>query len=282
MGVFYMAKNLADIYVGVKGKDPDRHEGDFYPTPPIATHVLTRLSSVPERVIEPCAGRGNIAVELARKGHDVRCFDLIDYQEKLISVKSEQNVLDLEKQEGYTGLVTNPPYHKDLPRKILEKALGEYDYVAMFLRLTFLEGKKRQEIFSKFPPTQIIFFSDRLRFLAGKREPIERNEQFGGMIAYAWFIWRKEDFGKNTKCDWVLAERDYFDEWREWMTKRETVVEDMCRKFVDPDNEGVFEELTQHEREELRAQMEYLFDNSISKTMSFRGNAGTISGDNAV
>lgn len=206
-------KNLKTIYVGVNKSDPERNLNDLYPTPPLATYILCKYSNVPHKIIEPCAGKGNISIELQRNGHDVRSFDLHEYENSLVDIQTGQDALLLPKQEGYEGLVTNPPYFKDLPRKILEKALLEYDYVALFLRLTFLEGMKRNKLFETNKPSQIIFFSDRVRFMNDlDREPIAENEQTGGMIAYAWFIWDRKSEHDNTKLKWVL-QRDEYSEW---------------------------------------------------------------------
>ena len=207
-----MAKNLTDIYVGVKKDDPDRKENDFYPTPPLATYILCKYVRPPKNVVEPCAGRGNISIELQRNGHNVKSFDLNEYDNSLVDIETGIDVLELERPNGYEGLITNPPYHKDLPRKITEKALSEYPYVAMFVRLTFLEGKKRKNLFTNHPPSNIIFLSDRIRFGTGLVEPVEKKDQIGGMIAYCWIVFKKGHNG-TTNLQWVSLEEEY-DEWR--------------------------------------------------------------------
>ena len=169
-----MAKNLTDIYVGVKFNDPNRNENDLYPTPPLATYILQKYVDLPKKIVEPCAGRGNISIELLRHGFDVMSFDLHQYDDILCSITTGVNVLDLQKPEGYEALVTNPPYHKDLPRKIAEKGVAEYDVTALFVRLTFLEGKKRKKLFTNNPPSDIIFLSDRIKFNNSLIEPIEK------------------------------------------------------------------------------------------------------------
>ena len=212
-----MASNLKDIYVGVKKDDENRNDNDLYPTPPLATFVLHKYIDLPKKIVEPCAGRGNISVELMRGGHDVKSFDLFDYDPTLCDITSGVDVLSLPKVEGYDGLVTNPPYHKDLPRKIAEKGVAEYDLTALFVRLTYLEGKKRNKLFTKHPPSDIIFLSDRVRFGTGLLEPINKKDQIGGMIAYMWIVFRKEHIGP-TNLKWVLLEDEY-DEWRELYDK---------------------------------------------------------------
>jgi len=210
-----MARSLTDIYVGVKKDDPNRKENDFYPTSPLATYILCKYVRPPQNVVEPCAGRGNISIELERNGHNVKSFDLNTYEDNLVNIKTGVDALTLERPQGYDGLVTNPPYHKDLPRKIAEKAVAEYPYVAMFVRLTFLEGKKRKKLFTNHPPSDIIFLSDRINFGSGLIEPINKSHQIGGMIAYMWIVWDKRSLGHDraTKLHWAMLDDEY-DEWR--------------------------------------------------------------------
>ena len=209
-----MAKNLTDIYVGVKHNDPNRNENDLYPTPPLATYILQKYIDLPQKIVEPCAGRGNISIELLRHGFDVMSFDLFEYKDILCTITTGVNVLDLQKPEGYCALVTNPPYHKDLPRKIAEKGVAEYEVTAMFVRLTFLEGKKRKKLFTNNPPSDIIFLSDRINFGSNKLEPVEKLDQIGGMIAYCWVVFDKRKENQDTKLLWVSLEDEY-DEWRQ-------------------------------------------------------------------
>lgn len=210
-----MAKNLTDIYVGVKKNDPNRNKNDLYPTPPIATYILHKYIQLPQNIVEPCAGRGNISIELIRHGYNVHSFDLHAYDNPLCQITTGQDVMALQKPRGAQALVTNPPYHKDLPRLIAEKGVDEYDVTALFVRLTFLEGKARRKLFTKHPPSDIIFLSDRIRFNTGLIEPVEKKDQLGGMIAYAWVVWdkRPRHYDTATNLRWVLLEEEY-DEWR--------------------------------------------------------------------
>ena len=199
--------------MGVNKKDSNRNKNDLYPTPPLATFILQKYIDLPKTIVEPCAGRGNISIELTRNGYNVRSFDLYDYSDKLCPIITGKDVLTLEKQVGYNGLVTNPPYFKNLPEKILIKSLEDYDLTALFVRLTFLEGKRRHGIFSKNTPSDILFFSDRVKFKSDAPEAINKNEQIGGMIAYMWIVFRRNHVGP-TNLRWVLLENEY-DEWRE-------------------------------------------------------------------
>jgi hypothetical protein len=206
-----MANNLRDIYVGVNKADPNRNTNDLYRTPPIATYLLCKYSNPPKKIVEPCAGYGNIAAELIRNGHDVVCYDLNAYSQALVPVTTGISALDLPKVIGYDGLITNPPYANDFPRLLVEKSITEYDYTAMLLRLTFLEGVKRKSLFDRHPPSQMIFFSDRIRFDSELDEPVEKKEQIGGMVAYVWFVWEKGS--EHSRVKWVCMNEEY-EEWR--------------------------------------------------------------------
>ncbi len=208
-----MANNLSDIYSGVKKNDPNRRENDFYPTPPLATYVLCKYNNPPQHIIEPCAGRGNISVELARNGHTVLSYDLNEYSDSLCSINTPYDATKLPVNPNCRGVVTNPPYHKDLPRKLAEKWLQEYEYVAMFVRLTFLEGIKRKKLFTNHPPSDIIVLSDRIRFSKEHVEPIKKEDQIGGMISYMWIVWDQRKTGINTNMQWVKLDDEY-EEWR--------------------------------------------------------------------
>jgi hypothetical protein len=215
-----MARNLTDIYVGVNKADENRNKNDLYPTPPLATYALIKTlgHNMPDQILEPCAGRGHIAAELRRHGYDVTATDLHKYDDLVSEVISGHDATIMQPMSPDTvGVITNPPYHKDLPRVLTEKWLNEeYRFIAMFVRLTFLEGKKRKKLFTKYPPSHIIFLSDRVNFgPVGllPTEPVEKKDQIGGMIAYAWVIFEKNTSHDNTKCHWVMLD-DLYDEWR--------------------------------------------------------------------
>ena len=59
--------------------------------------------------------------------------------------------------------------------------------VAMFLKLTFLEGKRRAEFFRCNPPIRVWVSSSRLKCaMSGDFDSVGSSA-----TAYAWFIWEK-------------------------------------------------------------------------------------------
>jgi hypothetical protein len=72
--------------------------------------------------------------------------------------------------------------------------------VAMSLKVQFLEGKARRELFEKHPPKVIYVASSRL--LCAKNGEFDKMRAGGGSaVAYAWFIWEK-GFTGDTIVRW--------------------------------------------------------------------------------
>lgn len=209
-----------------KSNSPTRIENDFYPTPYIATLALLRNVKVPHCLWEPCAGKGHISKVLQDNGHDVFSSDLYQY-ETLPSVTVCPNIDFLDSyipmNSRIEGIVTNPPFHKDMPQKILEKALKQYRFVALFCRLTFLESAKRYKMFSYTPPSNILVLSERVHV---SEKYLDTNNGLGGMVAYAWFVWDRNGHwnGKNwidpdyktTKLSWVKPS-EYVKDIKPWI-----------------------------------------------------------------
>ena len=103
--------------------------------------------------------------------------------------------------ETFDGdIVTNPPYSK--AKEFVEqslKVIPRGNKVAMFLKLTFLEGKARRELFRIAPPEKVLVFSERQACM--KNNNIERYGS-GSAMCFAWFIWTK-GFQGSPIIDWL-------------------------------------------------------------------------------
>lgn len=176
-----------------------REENDFYATPPIATEALLKIFNIDKNIpiLEPCCGKGHISKILEKNGFKVISNDLIyrGYGNGGINF-----LLDKNKEMNY-NIITNPPYK--YAQQFVEKSM-EYvktgNYVIMFLKLTFLEGGKRYKMFQKYPPKYIYVFSDRVNSSLGG--DFEKDNEYGGAVCYAWYIWEKGYNGKPT-IDWI-------------------------------------------------------------------------------
>jgi hypothetical protein len=164
----------------------EREENDFYATDPSAIDDLLKVETFNKDIWECACGEGHLSKRLKEYGYKVYSTDLIDrgYQDELV------DFLCSEKKFG-GDIITNPPY-KYCSEFIL-KALDSIpigNKIAMFLKLTTLEGQKRyEEIYSKYPPKTIYVYS--------KRKECAENGKFKGTsaVCYAWFIWEKGFIG---------------------------------------------------------------------------------------
>ena len=98
----------------------------------------------------------------------------------------------LSQTEPFNGdIVTNPPYKyaEDFIVKALE-LIPEGHKVCMFLKIQFLEGRKRKDLFKKYPPYTVWVSSSRIQH--GKNGNFQNKSS---MMATAWYVWKKGYFG---------------------------------------------------------------------------------------
>lgn len=102
----------------------------------------------------------------------------------------------------YGDIITNPPYKyaTEFVQHALEVVTDGYK-VAMFLKLTFLEGKARKQLFKKYPPKVIYVSSSRLQ-CARNGDFDKYKKGTGTAIAYAWFVWQKS-YTNETVVKWI-------------------------------------------------------------------------------
>ena len=167
----------------VNQRNKDAQEYDYYATEPKATELLLQNEHFCGAIWEPACGEGHISKVLKAHGYTVQSTDLIDRGYGTGGVDFLQAWPDGQK----VNIVTNPPYK--YAKEFVEHALNivERGYkVAMFVKLTFLEGQARRELFRKFPPKTIYVSSARLE--CGKNGVFTGN---GSAVAYCWIVWEK-------------------------------------------------------------------------------------------
>lgn len=138
----------------------ERAAADFYATPPEAVKMLLGLEDFSESILEPCCGMGHVGKVLEAHGHRVDARDLIfrGYG---------RGGMDFLRCDDRGEVVADG--HK----------------VAMFLKLTFLEGKARRRLFESAPPRRIWVSSSRLCCAKNGEDFVQ------SCICYAWFVWTK-------------------------------------------------------------------------------------------
>lgn len=167
---------------------------DFYQTPEWATRELLEAEIFEGKIWECCSGNGAISRVLKDYEYDVISSDI--REDALVYGKSGVDFLKCEMKVD--NIVTNPPYKIALP--IIEKALElANNKVAMLLKLTFLESRKRYPFFtSNHNLKHIHVFSKRVTMYPyGMDKP-----KNSGTITYAWFVWDKS-YNGSPMIRWI-------------------------------------------------------------------------------
>lgn len=159
----------------------ERQVNDYYATDPRAIELLLEVETF-NSVWECACGEGHLAKILNERGLLGRASDLIDrgYGESGVDFLLE------DKWDG--DIITNPPYK--YAQRFVETALKiipDGNKVAMFLKLSFLEGQARKKIFLKYPPRCVYVFSGRITCAMNG----DFKKYNASAICYAWFVWQK-------------------------------------------------------------------------------------------
>lgn len=165
----------------------ERQNEDYYATDPIAVELLLDLETFNKDVWECACGEKHMSNVLEKRGYNVRSSDIIKRCDDI----EEYDFLNNENIEWKVDIITNPPYKyaEEFVYKALQ-IIPTGNKVAMFLRLQFLEGKKRKQLFTNFPPSKVLVSSSRI--LCAKNADFEKMIRDGGSaVAYAWIIWEK-------------------------------------------------------------------------------------------
>ena len=176
--------------------DKERQQHDYYATEPKAMELLLAEESFHSVIWECACGEGHLSKVLEEHGFEVISTDLI------YRGFGDPEPLDFLKDtlENFEGdIITNPPYKYAL--EFVEQPLNSVQQgrkVAMFLKLTFLEGQKRKEFFLHNPPKTIYVSSSRLMCaMNGNFASISSSA-----AAYAWFVWEK-GFNGDPIIKWI-------------------------------------------------------------------------------
>jgi hypothetical protein len=175
-----------------------RNGADFWITPVWAVDALLDREQFVGRVWDPCCGEGVMGRCLEVRGYEVANTDLVAR-----GARGTHGGIDFLMEpamwRGTKSIICNAPFN--LGTKFLQHALAlKPEVLAMFCRLAFLEGDKRQAIFAETPPCRVWVFSRRVTLRQGDipaEVVIDR-----GASAYAWFVWRRLS-PSGTQIGWI-------------------------------------------------------------------------------
>lgn len=177
----------------------EREANDYYATDPHALELFLEAIKrdnfkLCKRIWECACGQGHLSKILIDKGYIVKSTDLIDRG------YGEGGIDFLKQRERWHGdILTNPPYKyaEDFVEKAL-KLLEQGNHCVMFLKVQFLEGQSRRELFEYCPPKYV--------YVHSKRANCAKNgnfEKYGSSaICYCWYIWEK-GFKGESKIRWI-------------------------------------------------------------------------------
>lgn len=160
----------------------DRGE-DLYETPDCATRTLLGVEMLPERIWEPCAGRGAISRILTARGHDVLAQDLVAYPGADADIVAPVDFMCARAApfpDAY--IVTNPPFK--IADAFIRHGLSLGCPMIVLLRLMAIEGANRSDLVDR----------HLIRIWAGKeRLPRMHREGWAGNYSnsgapFAWFV----------------------------------------------------------------------------------------------
>ena len=176
--------------------ESERESNDYYATEPYAVELLLEEETFSPNIWECACGELHITNVLKNHGYDVKNTDLVDRLHN-----GDIEICDfLTCDETWNGdIITNPPYK--FAKEFVEHAIelvSDGRKVAMFLRLQFLEGKARGEMFKRYPPKTVYVSSSRLD--CAKNGDFESAGQKA--VAYAWFVWEK-GFNGDPIIKWI-------------------------------------------------------------------------------
>lgn len=177
----------------------ERVENDFYATNPKAVEMLLKQYDIfGRKILEPCVGQGHIVKAVdnfyRRGGRTFTCLDIVD---RGFPNTIQQDFLTWETDEKFEAIITNPPF--SLAKEFVEKGmelLDEEGQMAMFLKIQFLEGEKRRELFKKYPPKYIYVFEKRMATWNNGQEfdfdeKTGKAKKWATTMCHAWFVWEK-------------------------------------------------------------------------------------------
>lgn len=158
---------------------------DFYASPPEAAWGLIGAEGarLPFHLWEPACGDGALVKPLRATGRRVTATDLVERG----CPDAESGIdflMETRPPAGLEGVVTNPPFK--LATEFAGRATDFCPYVALLLRLAFLETEKRREFFSRAGLSRVLVFSDRLPMM--HREGYEGPKTSNSGQAFAWFV----------------------------------------------------------------------------------------------
>lgn len=174
--------------------EEDRQNEDYYATDPNTIDDLLKLESFNKEIWENASGEDHLADRLRKYGYNVRSSDIV----KRLESTEELNFLEFT-GDWHGDIITNPPYkHAEEWVWKSMRAIRDGAKLALFLKLTFLEGKSRRKLFKVHPPKTVYVYSQRVNCAKNGDFSIKESSA----VAYCWFVFEK-GFNGKPNIEWI-------------------------------------------------------------------------------
>lgn len=182
-----------------------RVELDYYATPPEATRKLLDAHwFAGQKILEPCVGSGHIA-DVVKNRYPAGEMTCLDIANRGYPGMIQTDFLTWGGYYGYDTIITNPPYA--LASEFIERCmdlLSPGGQLAMFLKIQFLEGAKREKLFTKYPPKYVYVFRKRISaWNNGMQFNPDTGKPWSSTITFCWYIWRKGEKHIEPVIRWI-------------------------------------------------------------------------------
>lgn len=178
--------------MSLAGSSPSRKriEHDFYATPKHATEAILNEIKLQGSILEPAAGEGHISAVLRQyyPRSEIISTDLVQRKERFgIHICGGIDFLTYDFERKYDNVITNPPF--SLASEFVDKALEvANDKVLIFVKIQFLEGMKRKQLFEHTPLRYIYVFRRRVSPLPNGNSFDEKGKPWSSTMCFAWFV----------------------------------------------------------------------------------------------
>lgn len=208
---------MAGMLTGNKTASMADRGPDFYASPYAALPPLLVAEGrkLPRALWEPSCGNGALVLPLRNRGFDVLASDLHDWgcpdSHPEIDFFSNRvtGIADLLPDDGRYGIVTNPPF--GAVEEYIERAVGLAPYVALLLRLAFLESEGRMNWFPHVGLQRVHVIGERLPMM--HRHGYEGPKLSNAGMCFAWYIFERDKRPRKSVplrwWSWKAASRRY-------------------------------------------------------------------------
>ncbi|MFD1944712.1 hypothetical protein [Paradevosia shaoguanensis] len=165
---------------------------DFYASPfaALPSLLVAEGRRVPRVLWEPSCGNGALVLPLRNRGFEVAATDLHWWgcPDSVGEVDFFSNLADVHAPKEPFGIVTNPPF--DGVEEYVERAVGFAPYVALLLRLAFLESEGRMRWFPHVGLRRVHVIGERLPMM--HRHGYDGPKLSNAGMCFAWFIFERD------------------------------------------------------------------------------------------